>query len=81
MTTHTVPQKRYTWKRRAAMIERGKRLLIAHWRNRCEASDLDRWFDRHFRRYVVCHVGNVRPTNLDRMRAAFWRDVSKAVRS
>ena len=69
---------RYIWKRRQAMLKRGRRMALAHWRNRCEADDLDRWFDRHFAKYCAVQGGpNVKPTNKTAMRRVFWRDVFK----
>ena len=41
------------WKDRAAMVTRGATMLAAHYKNRCEADDLDKWYRRTLSRYAA----------------------------
>jgi hypothetical protein len=69
---------RIEWKYREAMVQRGARMLLAHWRNRCEAADLERWYRRALPRYAAFTSG-VGKDNRDAVRRAFWRDCEKRV--
>lgn len=75
------------WMNRAGMIQRGKRIIEAHWRNRLiwiahrnnmlESVLMDCWFDRHVAKYASFTTGrNVTKTDMNRVRNAFWRDAA-----
>jgi len=73
---------RYIWKRRNAMIARGKRIIMAHWRNYTVDGELidDRhlaqWFTRNIGRYAMWQMGrSIQPQNVDGMQRKFWQDV------
>lgn len=75
---------RIEWKNRPAMIERGKRIILANWRNRMlDLEDrmgvdciLSTWFERNVYRYAASTWGlAVKPTNMNLLQKRFWNDV------
>lgn len=72
------------WKRRAEMLKRGERMLLAHWRNRLDDDALELWFARNIKRYAMFNTSPRIPTaqyalRLRSMETRFWNDASKAL--
>jgi len=67
------------WKYRKQFVKRGKRMLLANWRNRCDNETLSIWWKRHVYRYAAWTSGPRIKNNLDRIEERYWLDVEKAI--
>lgn len=71
--------KRIIWKHRQAMVEKAARIEIALVLVKGEINGLGKqrrdWFEAHINQYAAFEIGNVEPSNMQRIEAKFWQDV------